>query len=62
MTAAAREKHRKYLLSTEKVYTRLPEGWKINHGATTAPNGYAWINNGKSLFGGEYRHALLKLT
>lgn len=44
-----------------KILTELPEGWVINHEATTAPSGYVWVNNKKSLFGGEYEHALMKL-
>lgn len=44
-----------------EIYTKLPEGWRISEGALTAPNGYAIINNGKPLFGGEHRTALLKL-
>lgn len=39
----------------------MPEGWKEIRGATTAPNGYVWINNHKSVFSEEYRHALLKV-
>ena len=62
MNAQQRERWKKYLLKTVKVYDSLPKGWKVNVGATTAPNGYAWISNGKSLFGGEYEHALLKLA
>ena len=44
-----------------KIITELPEGWKVNDGATTAPDGYVWVNNNKPLFGGQYKHALLKL-
>lgn len=44
-----------------EILTELPEGWKINNNATTAPDGYVWVNNKKSLFGGEYEHALMKL-
>lgn len=44
-----------------KILTELPEGWVINRDATTAPSGYVWVNNKKSLFGGEYEHALMKL-
>jgi len=40
----------------------MPEGWKEIRGATTAPSGYVWINNRKSIFSKEYRHALLKTT
>lgn len=44
-----------------KVITRLPDGWKEIQGATTAPNGYKWVHNCKSLFGGEHEQALLKV-
>lgn len=43
-----------------KVYKRKPAGWKETNGATTAPRGYKWIDNGKSHFGGKRRSALLK--
>jgi hypothetical protein len=42
-------------------YDEMPDGWRVLHGAMTAPNGYIWIWNGKSVFTKEYRHALLKL-
>lgn len=54
------EEWTRYLLRTVRVVDSLPDGWRVNKGATTAPRGYAWINNGKSLFGGHYEHALLK--
>lgn len=44
-----------------EVLNEMPDGWKESKGATTAPYGYVWINNGKSLFNREYEHALLKL-
>lgn len=44
-----------------KVYKRKPKGWKENKGATTAPRGYKWIHNGKSLFSAEYKAAFLKV-
>lgn len=37
----------------------IPEGWGVIEGAMTAPCGYVWINNRKSLFGGEYEHAIV---
>ena len=43
-------------------YDTMPPGWKEIRGATTAPSGYVWIYNGKSIFTKEYRHALLKIT
>jgi len=58
----ASEEWKKHLLKTEKVFTVMPEGWKRISGATAAPRGYCWINNGKSLFGGQYEHALLKIA
>lgn len=39
---------------------RLPEGWVRTNGAQTAPVGWYWANNGKSLFGGERKTALIK--
>ena len=42
------------------VLDAMPEGWGIVRGAMTAPRGYAWINNRKSIFSDEYRHALLR--
>ena len=39
---------------------RLPEGWKRTVGALTAPVGWHWANNGKSLFSGERKSALIK--
>ena len=43
------------------IYETMPDGWVEIRGATTAPNGYVWINNRKSIFTKEYLHALLKL-
>ena len=43
-----------------KVLNRKPSGWKKIKGATNAPSGYTWCNNGKSLFSGEYKQALVK--
>ena len=42
-------------------YDSLPPGWKELRGAATAPSGYVWIWNGKSIFSDEYRHALLRI-
>ena len=39
---------------------RLLEGWVRTNGAQTAPVGWYWANNGKSLFGGERKTALIK--
>lgn len=43
------------------LYSSLPQGWKEDKGATTAPVGFAWINNGKSLIKGERKSGLIKL-
>jgi hypothetical protein len=44
------------------IYDAMPEGWVEIRGATTATNGYVWINNRKSIFTKEYRHALLRIS
>lgn len=44
-----------------KIYHSLPEGWKKINDALTAPDGYIWIWNGKSILKKEFRHGLLKL-
>ena len=44
-----------------KVFTEMPKGWRILVGALTAPRGYKWICNGKSIFSKEYEQALLKM-
>lgn len=41
------------------VYQELPEGWAVNDRAMTAPNGYLFIHNNKSLLGGERKTALM---
>lgn len=41
-------------------FDRLPEGWARTKGAQTAPEGWYWANNGKSLFGGERKSAPIK--
>jgi len=43
------------------IYDIMPEGWGMIKGATTAPNGYVWINNRVSIFSPEYLHALLRI-
>lgn len=43
----------------ETALKSLPKGWVKLENATTAPRGYYWASNGKSLFGGEYKHALI---
>ena len=42
------------------VVNSVPKGWKKVNGTLTQPNGYIWISNGKSLFGGERQHAIVK--
>ena len=54
-----------------KFVDTMPEGWKEIEGATTAPNGYMWINNAQPVFykdkagdiyrNDNYKHALLKI-
>lgn len=44
------------------IYDAMPECWVEIRVATTAPNGYVWINNRKSIFRDEYRHALLRIS
>lgn len=43
-----------------RFVNEMPDGWAVIKEATTAPNGYVWINNKKPLFSGEYEHALLR--
>ena len=33
-----------------KVLNEMPKGWEVLNNSTTAPVGYIWIYNGKSLF------------
>lgn len=61
MTATAQAEWARRLIRQEQVFTALPEGWRHCHGSS-APRGYAWINNGESIFSGRYRHALLKIA
>ena len=42
-----------------EVLDHVPRGWKVIQGAAAHPPGYRWINNNKSLFGGEYKKALV---
>ena len=37
-----------------------PKGWTKVEGGTTAPNGYSWYSNNKSMFGGERESYLYK--
>lgn len=50
------------LLERVKVFYQMPDGWKEIKGALTAPNGYIWIFNRKSIFSKEYQQALLKIN
>lgn len=52
------EKGKDYPLG--RYLTKMPKGWKVLSGATTAPKGYVWITNGKSHFGGDRKTALIK--
>ena len=54
------ENWRRKILAAVPTYTAMPQGWQVIENATTAPAGYVWICNGKSLFGGARRHGLLK--
>jgi hypothetical protein len=42
------------------VENEMPNGWKVITGALTAPVGFEWISNGKSLFDKNYQRALLR--
>ena len=43
------------------IYDEIPEGWADISDIVSAPSGYHWINNRKSIFSDEYRHALLRI-
>lgn len=38
----------------------LPKGWVPIKGTLTSPNGYTWVSNNKSRFGGERKSAIIK--
>ena len=42
-----------------KIYETMPEGWKVLHGALTAPCGTTWIHNGGSIIKKTMKTALL---
>lgn len=44
-----------------KVYDEMPNGWREIKGALTAPVGYKWICNNKSVFSKERETGLLKI-
>ena len=48
------------LYTAYRVYERKPKGWKELKGATTAPKGYTWINNGKHILSSKRKYALVK--
>ena len=50
-----------HLINKIEVVNNIPNGWKILEGATTAPKGYKWIYNNKSLFSKKRKKALLKI-
>lgn len=43
-----------------EIRNSVPKGYVKLEGATTAPKGYTWYSNNKSLFGGERRTILVK--
>lgn len=49
------------LFENVKVFYQMPTGWEEISCAQTAPSGYVWIFNCKSIFTREYRHALLRV-
>ena len=42
-----------------KVFPTLPDGWKLLHGATCFPKGYAWACNGRNILETGYKQALV---
>ena len=50
----------KYRNREYTVYETLPDGWIILKCATTAPKGYKWIRNTKSIFDKNKKLAFLK--
>ena len=44
-----------------RFVNEMPDGWDVIKEATSAPEGYVWINNKKSCFSDEYEHALLRV-
>lgn len=43
-----------------KTFDEIPDGWRKENLATTAPLGWFWAFNGKGLFSGEFEHGLVK--
>lgn len=42
------------------IYKEMPKGWDKLKGALTAPCGYEWIWNKKSIFSKDYKQGLFK--
>ena len=51
----ARRKMNELGVQTDKFEVR---GWQVDKGATTAPAGYTWINNGESRFSDKFKQTL----
>ena len=43
-----------------KVLSKPPEGWRKNTRAQNVRKGYAWYDNGKSRFSGEFKQVLVR--
>lgn len=43
------------------ILEQMPDGWGVIPWAKTAPHGYVWINNRKSIFSKEYKHGIIKI-
>lgn len=50
------------MLPDVPIYDELPAGWVDINDIVEAPAGFRWINNHKSIFDPDYRHALLRMT
>lgn len=42
------------------VFDELPKGWVIIKNALTAPCGYKWISNNKSIFSGKRKLGFIR--
>lgn len=42
------------------IFDTLPDGWQVNAQALTAPRGFVWVNNCKSIFDGERKSGFLR--
>ena len=56
------EEYKRQMLAKHKVFDKVPNGWKPIEGATTAPEGYKWYSNGKSIFSDAHEQALIKVA